>query len=480
MDSFKHTFLSGMKWTTLSAIVKSVVRLLQVAILTRFLPKSDFGTIAIATLFIGFTDLFLDLGISSAILHRQKISRQEYSSLFWLNIITGVFLTAILWIVAPYIAHYYHDDSLIRILQLLSLNVLFSSVGRQHNTLQQKKMNFKLLANVELVTYICTFIIAVLLAYKGFGVYSLVYSTMFSVAFPNITYLIYGLKKDGNIHLHFKMKETYPFLKIGVFQLSSSFLDYFSREFDILIISTTFGKEVLGVYSLCKKVVQMVYSLVNPILTRVLTPMFSEIQTQKDRLKANYLRIVGILGTTNYPIYVLMSVVSAAILGNLYGAEFVEGKYVLSFMALSYGLMSIANPVGTLQVALGRTDIGFYWTIFRVITNTLFIYVGSLFSINILALSFLIYNLLVIIPFWYMQLRPMIKVSLTEYIGCTFLQFVLAVCCAIPFIVFLYNNVSLWIAVFTVCAYLLLYSISLMFFDKHNYLVQLVKNYVSH
>lgn len=82
MGSFKSSLLSGMKWTTLSAIVKSVVKLLQVAILTRFLPKSDFGTIAIAVLFIGFTELFLDMGISSAILHKQDTTREEYSSLF--------------------------------------------------------------------------------------------------------------------------------------------------------------------------------------------------------------------------------------------------------------------------------------------------------------------------------------------------------------------------------------------------------------
>lgn len=468
MDSFKNTFLSGMRWTTLSAVVKSVVRLLQIAILTRFLPKSDFGTIAIAILFIGFTELFLDMGISSAILHRQHISRQEYSSLFWLNIFTGVLLTFVLWIVSPLIAHYYQDDSLIRILQLLSLNVLFSSVGRQHSTIQQKKMNFKLLANVELITYVCTFIIAVTLAYTGAGVYSLVYSTMFSVAFPNIVYLIYGIRKDANIHFHFRFRETYPFLKIGVFQLSSSFLDYISKEFDVFIISTAFGKDVLGVYSLCKKIVQMVYTLINPILTKVLTPMFAEIQNQNNRLKTNYLRIVNILATTNYPVYVLMAVLSSSILNILYGNEFVEGKYVLTFLALSYGLMSIANPVGTLQVALGRTDIGFYWTIFRVFTNTLFIYVGAQFSIDVLAFSLLLYNLLIIIPFWYMQIRPMIKVSFVDYLRCQFLQLIIALACALPLVLF-YNSVNVFISVTLACVYLLLYIFGLRLFDKNNY-----------
>ena len=96
-----RTAIDGAAWTTVSTVVRSVVSLLQVSILTRFLDKADFGIVAIAVLFTGFTSLFLDLGISIGILHKQNISRKEYSSLFWLNIFTGILLTAILIFIAP-------------------------------------------------------------------------------------------------------------------------------------------------------------------------------------------------------------------------------------------------------------------------------------------------------------------------------------------------------------------------------------------
>ena len=457
-----------MKWTTLSAIVNSVVKLLQIAILTRFLPKSDFGTIAIATLFIGFTELFLDMGISSAILHKQDTTKNEYSSLFWLNVFTGLILTAILWGLSPVIAQFYHDESLTLILRLLSLNVLISSVGRQHHTIRQKKLNFKFLAIVELTAYIGTFILAVLLAYMGYGIFSLVFSTIFSVAFPNFVNCAYGIYKDGNIQLHFRLKETYPFLKIGVFKIGSSILDYFSREFDVFIISTTLGKETLGVYSLCKKIIQMIYRLVNPILTKVLTPLFAKIQNDKQRLTANYLRVVNILATTNHPIYILIAILSTSILNTLYGPSYIEGQYVLSLLAVSYGLMSICNPVGTLQVALGRTDIGFYWTIFRIITNSLFIYVGALFSVNILALAILVYNILVIFPFWYLQYRPMLNISFVEYLKSNIFQFLIAIGCSFPFFMCFYHNTNLCISFFIICTYLLLYMIFVRIILKEN------------
>ena len=73
--------LKGLGWSTISSIARNGVHLVQIAILTRFLAKEDFGIIAIATLFIGFTQLFLDMGISTGILHKQNITNKEYSSL---------------------------------------------------------------------------------------------------------------------------------------------------------------------------------------------------------------------------------------------------------------------------------------------------------------------------------------------------------------------------------------------------------------
>ena len=111
MGLFK-TAINGVAWTTISTIVRSVVQLLQVSILTRFLEKSDFGIVAIATLFVGFSSIFLDMGISIGILHKQDISRNEFSSLFWLNLLSGIILTTILMVVAPYISHAYSEPEI--------------------------------------------------------------------------------------------------------------------------------------------------------------------------------------------------------------------------------------------------------------------------------------------------------------------------------------------------------------------------------
>ena len=82
-----NVVIKGVAWSSLSTIIRSVVSLLQVSILTDYLEKSDFGIVAIATLFIGFIQIFMDLGLSIGIIHKQDITSEQYSSLFWLNIL---------------------------------------------------------------------------------------------------------------------------------------------------------------------------------------------------------------------------------------------------------------------------------------------------------------------------------------------------------------------------------------------------------
>ena len=270
----------GMVWTTTSTIVRSVVSLLQVAILTRFLEKSDFGIVAIASLFLGFTQIFLDLGISAGIIHKQDTTPKQYSSLFWLNIIMGVLLTTILCACSPLVAKAYKEPELVKIISLLSLTVLFSAIGSQHRTVQQKKLRFKYISLVEIITSILSLVLAVALAYLNYGVYSLVYANLFHAASAGMVFLGIGLYHDRNISFHFKLSETYDYLKIGIFSIGSHILDYFSRELDIMIISATLGKETVGVYSLCKKLVLAVYGAVNPVLTKVITPIFAMIQNE--------------------------------------------------------------------------------------------------------------------------------------------------------------------------------------------------------
>lgn len=470
MGLFK-TALNGAVWTTVSTAVRSVVSIFQVSILTRFLEKGDFGIVAIATLFIGFSSIFLDLGISIGILHKQEIKRSEYSSLFWLNIISGIIITLVLFLAAPIIASAYKEPELVRVIRFLSFSTLLASIGNQHRIVQQKKLRFKLISIIEIATAILTIIVAATLAINGYGVYSLVYSTLFNYAFLNIAFLIIGLSQDANIYLHFNFRETIPYLKIGGYQLGAQTLDYFSSEIDTIIISATLGKETLGVYSLCKRLVVALYAAITPIYSKVLIPLISSIQNEKERVITAFSNVIRTVSILNFPVFTVVAICSPAILYVLYGSQYLDASFVLAILALHYGYLSKGNPEGSLQVAFGRTDVGLYWTICRIIIYSMAIYIGCQFSVEGIALSLLLVNFISAPIAWFINIKQLIPVGFWDYFKLSFYPLLVSLTVALPFYLVIHGSINVLGNVIVGILYLIAYSISSYYLFKESYII---------
>ena len=408
---------NGIAWSTVSSIFRNSVQLLQIAILTRFIAKEDFGIIAIATLFVGFTQLFLDMGISTGILHKQNISNKEYSSLFWLNIFVGVLLTTILFILAPLITAGYHSKELTLIVQLLCLTILVNAIGTQQRTFSQKEFYFKRMAVIEITSAITTFLVAITSAYKGCGAFSLAYSSLAGAVVFNGCHFIIGLVKDSRLSFHFNLRETIPFLKIGIYQVGSSILDFFSRELDILIISATLGLEFLGVYNIAKRIPTALYSFIQPIISKVFTPLFAEINKNEEELKRKYILTSKALSWASFPMYFLVVALAPTILYYVFGKDYVDGAIFLGVFCVMYAFNGVNGICGALQVATGRTDIGLAWTIYRIVSTAVIYYISSIYGVNAFIFGILLSILLNVFVIWAIQFRTMVKVTLKEYLA---------------------------------------------------------------
>ena len=151
--SIKKQAIQGIKWTTASTIFLTITQLLKISVLTRFLNKTDFGLMAIVMLVLGFTNLFVNMGLSSAILHKQNISKDEYASLFWLNFIFSIVLFIVVLFITPIVANFYTQPELIYLIPLMALTIIFSAFGRQFIVIEQKELNFKFISlDILLIT----------------------------------------------------------------------------------------------------------------------------------------------------------------------------------------------------------------------------------------------------------------------------------------------------------------------------------------
>ena len=133
--SLKAKAIGGAKWTSVSAVISAVVQLLQVAILAHFLDKKDFGLMALAVFVIGISQIFMDMGISNAIIYKKDVTHEQLSTMYWLNVSMGVLIYLLLFLLAPLVAAFYHEPKLVGVLNWIALTFVIQPFGQQFETL---------------------------------------------------------------------------------------------------------------------------------------------------------------------------------------------------------------------------------------------------------------------------------------------------------------------------------------------------------
>ena len=403
-DSIKKKAVSGVRWSATSKIVLSLVAVLQVAILTRFLEKEDFGLMGIAVLVNMFCTIFADMGMSVVAMHELNLSRERFSSFYWFNVFIGFILFLLISACSPLIAYYYRRNELIGIISFTSLMIFINSLSSLQKTYQQKRMNFRFMSVVEIFSSIVVLFLNIYFAIKGLGVYSLVWSSLIGSCITAVSYIILAVL-EKNIVLFFSWREIKGALTIGVYQVGTSTMDFFSREMDSFIISSNMSMELFGVYTLCKNLTSKIYSVINPIVTNVLTPILSTMQNDIRTLSQTYVRCVQIIGFVNFPIYSVVAIAASSILTLLYGSSYSEYYIIMAGLSIFFAFQSCGSPIGSLLIATGRTDRGFYWTIYRILFTTGYLYLASQFDLNVFVLLLMAVPVLTSYPHWHIILK---------------------------------------------------------------------------
>ena len=147
--SLRSQSVTGVKWNAVGTLTTTALQMLKLFILARILTKQDFGLLAIATMFLGFTEIFANMGLATGIIHKQDITRDQYSSVFWLNLMLSVALWLLLCAFTPLIAGYYHQPALKQLIPLLSFTLVIDSFGKMFYTLKTKELDFKFISIVQ-------------------------------------------------------------------------------------------------------------------------------------------------------------------------------------------------------------------------------------------------------------------------------------------------------------------------------------------
>jgi O-antigen/teichoic acid export membrane protein len=413
--SLKKRAVSGVVWTSTSTVITTGLQFVQLAVLARLLKPSDFGLMGMVMVVIGFAQAFADMGMSNAIIYRQETNSNQLSSLYWLNIFAGVIVFGILIALSPLIVKFYNEPRLSNLIVWAALIFLITPIGQQFQILLQKELQFERLAKVEVVGATLGVVVSSITAWKGQGVFALIWGQLVNTTCQATLLASLGWA-TWRPTLRFRLDDLNGYLNFGMYQMGERSINYFSRNMDKLLIGKLLGSETLGFYNLAYQLMIRPLSLLNPIITRVAFPVFSSLQNDDIKLKSGYLKVIKAIAFLNIPIYVGMFAVAQPLIVLLLGSEWIPAISVFKILVWLGIFYSLANPVGSLLLAKGRADLGFWFNTFVVLVYAIAIYIGCRWGIQGVALFLVLSQIVILSPADFWLRWYLIKMKSLDYI----------------------------------------------------------------
>ena len=416
MTGLKRQAASGVKWNSIAAAVKISVQLITLAILARLLHPEDFGLMSMAVVIIGFAQAFADFGLSNAIIYRQDATRQQLSSLYWLNLTVGLILFCILWLMTPLVVKYYQEPSLKTILHWLIGVFLIIPFGQQFQSLLRRELRFRTLSIIQIIANISYAVVAISLALVGMGVMSLVWGALARAAITSVSLISVAIQSHWLPLFHFRRLDLRGFVGFGFFQMGERTLNYLANNVDYLIIGRFLGPEALGYYTLAYNLMRMPLTYINPIVVSVAFPTFARVQNQDDLLRQGYSKILHYLSMISFPLMAGMFSIAPIFVPVIYGAKWVPIVHIVQIFCLLGAFKSMGNLLGSILLAKGRADLGFYMNVISILGYSVSNFLGVRWGIMGVAVSSLLFTVFVLFPVDFILRWKLIHMNVREYL----------------------------------------------------------------
>jgi O-antigen/teichoic acid export membrane protein len=271
----------GMVWSMLERVSVQSVQFILGIILARILSPSEYGTIGLLTVIIAFMQVFVDSGFSKALIQKQDRTQTDISTVFFFNVIISIVCYVLLWISAPFIANFYNNTLLIDLMRVISLSLIFGAFFSIPTTLLTIKFDFKAIARTNLIATILSGIIAVWMAYEGYGVWALVLQTVLK---SMLTVLIMWFQIKWKPTLVFSKTSFHSLFSYGSKLLLSSVLNMSVNNFSNLFIAKVTTIKDLGFYTRGTQFADMIFTIFSSVLDSVLLPSLASIQNEREKL----------------------------------------------------------------------------------------------------------------------------------------------------------------------------------------------------
>jgi O-antigen/teichoic acid export membrane protein len=355
MKDLKEKTIRGGLARVLAQVGNFTFRIGSVMILGRILGPRDFGLVGMVTAFTGVLGLFRDFGLSSVAVHREYMSEEQTSTLFWVNVAVGAALAVLALIFAPFLVRFYHEPRLLGIAMVQAVGFVFNALGVQHSARLQRQMRFTALSVINLAAMAASGIIAVIMAWMGYGYWALVAMAITLPLTTTVGVWIAGAWVPGRPHSGVGIISM---MRFGGTLTLNGLVVYVAYNMEKILLGRFWGVEAIGFYSRAYQLINTPTDSLNYSVGEVAFAALSRLQNDRPRLRNYFLKGYSLVLAMTIPITIMCAFFANDMIFVLLGPKWHDAALIFQLLAPTILVFAMINPLAWLLFALGLVGRG--------------------------------------------------------------------------------------------------------------------------
>lgn len=379
----KQRIVSSIGWKLLEKGGSQVVKLVVQIIMARLLAPDEFGMLAIMLVFVNIGNVIVQSGLNTALIQDPDVTKNDYSTVFWLSFIISVVLYALLFFTAPLIAAFYVQPGLTWPLRVLGLILLINAynavqIGKLTRDLEMKKIFI-----ATIVSTISSAILGIGSAMLGFGVWALVIQ---QVTYQLSNVLAHAVQINWRPGLIFQVSRAKKLFSFGWKLLVSGILNVVNQSFASLVIGKQFSGYQLGLVSQGEKYPAALGSMLDGTIQPVMLSAISKVQNDIAYARRIMRRALKTSTYLVFPSMCLCAAIAPTLVPLLLGEQWRESVPFFQMFCIAYALLPVHTANLQTLVGLGRSDLFLGLEILKVLVGIACVLVGAFVFNNVCCL----------------------------------------------------------------------------------------------
>jgi len=389
MDDLKQKTVTSVAWSAVDRFASQGIQFVMSIIIARLLLPSDYGLIAMLSIFLAVAQTFVDSGFGTALIQKNDRTEVDYSTAFYFNLAVAVIVYSILFVVAPFIADFYNQEKLVPVTRVVGLTLIITSLGLVQWAKLSISLDFKKLALTSTIAVTISGLLGVWMAYHGYGVWSLVAQTLLNNMLNVL--LLWALSRWHPL-LIFSRESFKKLFSFGSKLLLSSLLHTIYTNLYTLVIGKKFTSSELGFFNRSSTISQFSSSNISSVIVRAIYPIQCSMQNDDEQLKIYFMKYLRLGCYIIFPITIGLCSLAEPLVILILKDKWLPAVPLLQILCVAY----MWNPIMMMNCSIlnvkGRSDYFFHAEVIKKIVAIIILVVTIPFGVKIMCTGLILYS----------------------------------------------------------------------------------------